>query len=186
MDKVTCQRCGATCKIDPKLGSKATMLKRGKDAKGLCVNCAAHDGLRNTYPVNLILAQSGPRTLAFPHIQEQFAGLMKMANSDARPDEINWQRIIDNWDLPFPTKLRPSAENPVTQEELDREPDRYQRQMKLEEERLKDPGKHKRELEQGVRDFLKATGSINADKPMTIREDLGSVTIFVDNDDARE
>lgn len=162
------------------------MLKRSRDPKGLCVNCAAHDWLRNTYPVNLLLAQSGPKSLALPHIQEQFAGLMKMANSDARPDEISWDAIIANWDLLFPDKVRARAENPADQEELDREPQRYRRQLEMEEEELEDPGKRKREIKQGFRDFLKATGSPNADKPMTVKEDLGSVTIFVDNSDARE
>lgn len=181
-----CGRCGAACKVDPVAGSKATMLKRGKTPKGLCINCAAHDWLRNTYPVNLLLAQSGPKGLALPHIQEQFAGLMKMANSDARPDEISWEAIIANWELPFPSKLKPRAENPVGQDELDREPQRYRRQVQMEEEELKDPGKRKRELEQGVRGFLKAVGSPNADKPMMIKEDLGGATIFVDGGDARE
>jgi len=162
------------------------MLKRGKDAKGLCINCAAHDWLRNTYPVNLLLARSGPKGLALPHIQEQFAGLMKMANSDARADEINWQRIIDNWELPFPNKVKRTAENPADQEELDREAERHRRQIEGEQKELKDPAKREREKEEAVRNFLKAVGSPNADKPMRIREDLGNVAIFMDNDDARE
>ena len=118
--KCFCGRCGASVKVDPVPCSKAKMLKRGKSPKGLCVNCAVHDFLRNTYPVNLILAQSGPKSLAFPHIQEQFAGIMRSRFSDAVPDEIGWQAIIDNWDLPFPTKLKSSAVNPVNQAELDR------------------------------------------------------------------
>jgi hypothetical protein len=144
-----CGRCGAPCKVNPVAGSKATMLKRAA-GPGLCVNCAAHDWLRNTYPVNLLLAQSGPKSLAFPHIQEEFAGLMKMANSDAKPHEIDWQRIIDNWDLPFPRKLKPSAANPVTQEELDREPQRYQRQLQFEQQqgRPDAPQKRKEQIEQ--------------------------------------
>ena len=101
-------------------GSKAKMLKRGKSPKGLCVNCAVHDFLRNTYPVNLLLAQSGPRGLALPHIQEMFAGIMRSRCSDALPDEIDWQAIIDNWDLPFATKLKSSPMNPVNQAELER------------------------------------------------------------------
>ena len=113
-------RCGARCGVNPVAGSKARMLKRGKSPKGLCVNCAVHDFLRNTYPVNLLLAQSGPQSLAYPHIQEQFAGIMKSRCSDAMPDEIGWQAIIDNWDLPFPTKLKTSNVNPVNQAELDR------------------------------------------------------------------
>jgi len=118
--KCCCLRCGARCRVDPVAGSQAKMLKRGKSPKGLCVNCAVHDFLRNTYPVNLLLAQSGPRGLAFPHIQEQFAGIMRSRCSDAMPDEIGWQAIIDNWDLPFLKKLKSSAANPVNQAELDR------------------------------------------------------------------
>ena len=174
-----CLRCGAACKVAPVPGSTATMLKRGRTPKGLCVNCAVHDWLRNTYPANLLLARSGPKSLAHPHIQEQFAGLMTMAGSDARPDEIDWERIVANWDLPFPTKLKPSATNPVSQQELDREPQRYQRQLDFEKQQIEDPGKRKRELEQSLREVLKLVGSPNADKPMTIREDPGSVTVFV-------
>ena len=118
--KCQCERYGAALKANPVAGSKAKMLKRSKSPKGLCVNCAVHNWMRNTYPVNLLLAQSGPRGLALPHIQEQFAGIMKSRCSDAVPDEIGWQAIIDNWDLPFPTKLKSSPMNPVDQAELDR------------------------------------------------------------------
>ena len=137
--KCCCSRCGARCKVDPKAGSQAKMLKRGKVPKGLCVNCAVHDFLRNTYPVNLLLAQSGPKSLAYPHIQEQFAGIMKSRCSDAVPDEIGWQAIIDNWDLPFPNKLKSSAVNPVDQAELDRYPEEEKEREKWRVERLKDP-----------------------------------------------
>ena len=118
--KCNCLRCGTRLKVDPLAGSKAKMLKRSNVPKGLCVNCAMHNFLRNTYPVNLLLAQSGPESLAYPHIQEQFAGIMKSRCSDAVPDEIGWQAIIDNWNLPFPNKLKSSAVNPVDQAELDR------------------------------------------------------------------
>jgi len=120
------------------------MLKRGSEPKGLCVNCAVHDFLRNTYPVNLLLAQSGGRSLAFPHIQEQFAGIMKSRLSDAMPDEINWQAIIDNWDVPFPHKLKRTATNPVSQEELDREPEERKRR----EARIREPYKTPEQLQE--------------------------------------
>lgn len=185
-----CGRCGAACKVNPISGSKATMLKRSENSKGLCVNCAAHDWLRNTYPANLLLAQSGPRVLAFPHIQEQFAGLMKMANSDARPEEIYWDAIIANWDLPFPTKLRPRAENPVTQEELDRAKAAGEKERRegwkppLTEQELK--AKQRAEMDAAARSALTLLNPGFAGKRMSIREDLGSVTISVDSDNARE
>lgn len=134
-----CSRCGARCKVDPLAGSKAKMLKRGKSPKGLCVNCAVHDFLRNTYPVNLLLAQSGPQGLALSHIQEQFTGIMKSRCSDAVPDEIDWQAIIDNWELPFANKLKSSATNPVNQAELDRYPEEEKKREKRQIERLMDP-----------------------------------------------
>ena len=123
-----CSRCGAPCKVNPVAGSKATMLRRSKEAKGLCVNCAVHDQLRHLYPVNMILARSGPKGLALPHIQRQFFGICQMAGTDARFEEIDWNAIIANWDLPFPTPVKPTARNPVTQEELDREREEGHRQ----------------------------------------------------------
>jgi hypothetical protein len=96
------------------------MLKRGDKPKGLCINCAVHDQFRNLYPANLLLARSGPQALALPHIQRQFFNICRMAGTDARFEEIDWSAIIGNWELPFPTKLKPTAANPVTQEELDR------------------------------------------------------------------
>lgn len=116
---VNCERCGAHCRVDALRSSDAKMLRRSKEPKGLCINCAVSDWLRNTYPPNILLAQSGPKVLLFPHIQEQFAEIMKVGFADAKPDEIVWQRIVDNWELPFPKKIKPSASNPCSQEELD-------------------------------------------------------------------
>jgi len=121
--KLNCERCGAQLKVDAEPGSKAKMLRRSKEPKGLCVNCAVHDWLRNTYPPNIILAQSGPRVLLFPHIQEQFAEIMRIRFADAKPDEIDWQRIVDNWDLPFKNKVKATAMNPASQDVLDMEPE---------------------------------------------------------------
>ena len=139
-----CRRCGVKCKVDPIANSKARMLKRGKDTKGLCINCAVHDTLRHLYPANLLLASSGPRCLALHHIQEQFAGILKSANSDAMPGEINWNIIIENWDLPFPHKLKRTATNPCSQEDLDREPEERKRR----EARLREPFKTAEQLQE--------------------------------------
>ena len=114
-----CQRCGASCQVDAVPGSEAKMLRRSKEPKGLCVNCAVHDFLRNTYPPNIQLAESGPKILLYPHIQGLFAEIMKTGFADARTDEIDWELIVDNWELPFPTKIKPSAMNPCSQQELD-------------------------------------------------------------------
>ncbi len=116
---VYCERCEARCKVDDLRNPDAKMLRRSKEPRGLCINCAVHDWLRNTYPPNILLAQSGPKILLYPHIQQQFTDIMRVACADARPDEIDWQIIVDNWDLPFPHKMKPSAANPCSQLELD-------------------------------------------------------------------
>lgn len=114
-----CERCEALCKIAGAGNPDAKMLRRGKEPKGLCINCAVHDYLRNTYPINMQLAESGPKALLLPHIQEQFTAIMRTAPSDAQPDEINWNLVVENWNLPFPHKIKPSSMNPCSQKELD-------------------------------------------------------------------
>jgi len=115
---VDCERCGAHCKIATLRSSNAKMLRHSKEAKGLCVNCAVHDWLRNTYPPNILLAKSGPKVLLYPHIQKQFTEIMRIGFADAQPDEIDWNKIVENWDLPFPKKIKPSCTNPCSQQEL--------------------------------------------------------------------
>ena len=117
---INCERCKAPCRIAGPRNPDAKMLRLlSKGTKGLCVNCAVHDWLRNTYPSNMLLVQSGPEILVHRHIQEEFAAIMKVGLADANPDEINWNLIIKNWDLPFPHKMKPSAMNPCSQKELD-------------------------------------------------------------------
>ena len=114
-----CIRCKARCTVAGPGKADAKMLRYSKTPQGLCVNCAAHDWLRNTYPVNMMLAKSGPAALAHVHIRAQFAEIMRVGNADADPNEINWNLLTENWDLPFPHKIKPSATNPCSQRELD-------------------------------------------------------------------
>ena len=143
METTNCQRCGAKCAVTPLRESNAKMLKRAKGS-GLCVNCAVHDWLRNTYPVNILLAQSGPKALQFEHIRQQFANIMKSQKADAEFGEINWDAIIKNWALPFKNKIKKTAANPVSQEELDREPEERARREAMLKEEFEDPGKKQR------------------------------------------
>lgn len=116
---IACGRCGARCKVEGPGNPDAKMLRRSSEPKGLCVNCATHDWLRNTYPCNMLLASSGPKILLWPAIREQFADILRAGSSDCDPDEINWTLINENWELPFPHKIKPSPSNPCTQKELD-------------------------------------------------------------------
>ena len=115
-----CERCGARVKWEPGGNPDAKMLRRSKKPRGLCVNCATQDWMRNTYPINMMLAKQGPGCLAHQHMRDQFAEIMRGSHSDASPDEINWNLINENWDLPFAKKVKQSAMNPCSQKELDR------------------------------------------------------------------
>lgn len=110
-----CDRCGGKCRIG-KRNPDARMLRRSATPSGLCVNCATHDWLRNTYPCNMLLDQSGPHVLLQQAIREQFATMLQEANSDARIDEINWNLIVENWELPWRHKVQRSATNPYNPE----------------------------------------------------------------------
>ena len=109
---VHCERCKARCRVSDPGNPKAKMLRRSKVPKGLCVNCAVHDFLRNTYPCNMLLDENGPTILLHISVREQFAEIMRGAMADAKPDEINWNLIVENWELPFAQKVKPSAMNP--------------------------------------------------------------------------
>lgn len=152
---VYCQRCNAPCKVGGHKNEEAKMLRRSEQPKGFCVNCAVHDWLRNTYPVNQILAgmRNPAETLRLEHIQQQFIGIMRVGNADANPDEIDWERIIENWDLPFKDKVKGRAMNPASQAVLDMEPEiQARRENYFREERAAiDEGfeslSHKQEVE---------------------------------------
>lgn len=136
--KVYCQRCNASLRLTGPGNANAKMLRHSKKPKGFCVNCAVHDWLRNTYPVNQILAgmRNPAETLRLEHIQQQFEGIMRAGNADALPDEINWEAIIYNWDLPFKNKVKGSAMNPASQAVLDMEPENQARQEQMFKEGL--------------------------------------------------
>jgi len=119
MQCLRCERCNARVRLATRRNPDAKMLRLSTKQKGLCINCAVHDWLRNTYPVNILLAKSGPGCLAHQHIRDQFTGIMRSQRADANPDEINWNLLSDNWELPFPNKVKPNASNPCTQQELD-------------------------------------------------------------------
>ena len=116
---VSCKRCAVPCRIGGPANPDAKMLRFLKEGHGLCVNCAVHDFLRHCYPANMMLARSGPAGLLLEHIQNCFADIMKVALADATPPEIDWQLIVDNWDLPFSDKVKKTATNPISQQELD-------------------------------------------------------------------
>ncbi len=50
------------------------------------------------------VVRNGPEMFLQPHIQKGFADLFAAGNSDANIGEIDWQSVVENWDLPMPGK----------------------------------------------------------------------------------
>jgi hypothetical protein len=100
-----CDRCGAPCKVADHATEEARLLKHSTVASGWCADCATTHFLQ-TSPMGQLIKD--PQMLLAPHVRLQFAKVMLAGNADALPTEINWQRVVDNWSMPFkkPTKPR--------------------------------------------------------------------------------
>jgi hypothetical protein len=103
---INCSRCGAPCKLATEATEEARLLRAAtrSETSGYCVDCAATDFLQNQYPhlAKLIAGNpQGKQMLLDTRVQAQFARVMQAGNADARPDEINWGRVVDLWEMPF-------------------------------------------------------------------------------------
>lgn len=106
-----CSRCGALCKLADTSTEDARLLRKATkpETSGFCPECGVTDFFKNQFPHLMELMMSNPtgkEMLLAPHVQQQFARMMQAGNADLKPEEINWQRVHDNWDLPFPARKR--------------------------------------------------------------------------------
>ncbi len=103
---IPCSRCGEQCKLAASASEEARLLKHATapQTSGYCLDCAVTDFLQNQYPhfAELISARPEGKTMLLDErVQAQFARIMQSGNADARLEKINWQRVVDNWELPF-------------------------------------------------------------------------------------
>jgi hypothetical protein len=100
---VRCQRCNLSMRVRVRPGNPdALLMQLSPTGEGLCASCAAtlflHDK-RHEHIKHMI--DEKRELLLWEAMQQQFASLMQAGNADARPEEINWQSVHDNWELPF-------------------------------------------------------------------------------------
>ena len=104
-----CERCRFPTRIGPPPSSDAALLRRTALSHGFCANCAVTVWLQLTAPLNRLLCESphGPQMLLAPHVQQHFLAIMRAGNADMHPEEIDWDRIVAQWELPLerPTAL---------------------------------------------------------------------------------
>ena len=94
-----CERCHRPLRVDPGRPD-AEIFRRAKVPAGVCPDCLVTQFLYNTYPINLQLDETGPELLLKPGIREAFLACGIMERADLTIDEVNWQRVVDQWNLP--------------------------------------------------------------------------------------
>ena len=100
--KTACVRCGKPCTPGVSINPEARPFRRAQ--KGLCENCVVTsfllcddmEVLRNG------LLRNGIEVLRNPTIQNQFAKILEVGGSELLFNEINWDTVINQWELPFP------------------------------------------------------------------------------------
>ena len=85
----------------------ARYFRHAKQPTGYCANCVLTQFLYNTYPTNMIIDEAGPELLLKPGVGDALVQSGIMGASDMRIEEVNWQNIVEHWELPVEIKLSP-------------------------------------------------------------------------------
>ena len=92
-----CKRCGKPCQ-GGEGNPDARLLKRSQS--GYCADCALTAFLKGTEPLGMLIEENGIDTLRNPNFQLQILRLLIVGKSDAVIDDIDMERVIENWKLP--------------------------------------------------------------------------------------
>lgn len=108
-DILPCNRCGTPCKLGHTATEDAQLLRRATrpDTSGYCPECGVIDFFKHHSMLGEIIdgrGEEGHKMLLDERVQRQFAGLMQTGKADLPASHINWQRVVDLWDLPFPQR----------------------------------------------------------------------------------
>ena len=108
MPQVLCPRCSKPCQVsDRPSHSDARLLQLAKNAReGLCANCAITSFILSIESLAYAIELNGTQVLLMPQAQGVFAELFQVGKSDADISEINWQVVVENWNLPFPAQSK--------------------------------------------------------------------------------
>jgi hypothetical protein len=108
-----CDRCSVQLRIAESRRQDSRPFRKSATIHGHCPDCVMTEFLYNTYPVNMLIDERGPEMLLnaeFMRMALLSSGVMDPAHCEMDVNEINWQRVVDNWDLPV--KVAKSGLNP--------------------------------------------------------------------------
>ncbi len=120
-----CDRCKRLLQVATIRKETSRPFRKSLVPKGLCPECVVTEFFYNTYPVNMLIDEAGPEILlregvagwsdpdvpaGLPFVAQALvgSGIMKECEMDIR--EIDWVRLVENWNLPVKTKK--GARNP--------------------------------------------------------------------------
>lgn len=104
-EPTVCVRCDRQCRPAVSQNPYACLFKRA--LQGLCPDCVVTQLLLSVEISRLVIERHGLKVLLNPGIQDQFVKIMCSGKSEMSPDEINWKRVIVNWNEPFPKGYEP-------------------------------------------------------------------------------
>lgn len=111
-DLAECTRCRKLCKVASPPNPEARLMPyaTAEEARerGLCADCAAAAFIKGVETLMYGIEKNGVSMLLDPRIQKAFGEVMVIGKADAHPAEVNWQRVVDNWELPVPNKRKRS------------------------------------------------------------------------------
>ena len=101
---IPCVRCGKMCRPAESNNPNARPFRKAK--KGLCENCVVTQFLLcdDLEVLRIGLLRNGIEVLKNPNIQNQFSQILKVGRSELLAENIDWDTVIEQWDLPFPKR----------------------------------------------------------------------------------
>lgn len=104
---IPCTRCGKLGQAGPPPNPEGRLMVYAQTAENaMCADCAATAFIKGIDVFMYSIELRGPEILLTPHVQVQFAQVMTSGKADATPQEIDWQRVVENWELPVPKEKR--------------------------------------------------------------------------------
>jgi hypothetical protein len=109
---VLCDRCGVHLRFRPQTGNAgARVMRHARQPKGVCATCGFRQWLATDYGGALeeIIrrdCKNDPIVLKSPHIREMIQRLMIVGKCDAPFEEIDFDRLVAQWDLPIAGKRK--------------------------------------------------------------------------------
>lgn len=99
-----CDRCGISCRVAGAGNEDARLLRFSQIPHGFCGDCATTQWLKTMPPICDILEREPQRVrmLLDERMRLQFATLMLHGNADLPSSQINWDRVVEMWEMPFP------------------------------------------------------------------------------------